>query len=37
MKTEVTPRLLDIVMLTGQAGPRIDPPLQDILYILEAT
>ena len=32
MKTSVTPRLLDIVMQTGQARPQIDTPLQDIDY-----
>ena len=37
MKTEVTPRLLDIVMKTGQARPQTNPPLQDIVYLLEAT
>ena len=37
MKTEVTPRLLDIVMQTGQARPQTDAPLQDIVYLLEAT
>ena len=37
METEVTPRLLDIVMQTGQAHPRTNTPLQDIVYLLEAT
>ena len=37
MKTEVTPRLLDIVMQTGQACPQTDAPLQDIVYLLEVT
>ena len=37
MKTEVTPRLLDIVMQTGQARLQTDTLLQDIVYILEAT
>ena len=36
MKTEVTPRLLNIVMQTGQARPQTDAPLQDIVYLLEA-
>ena len=36
MKTEVTPRLLDIVMQTGQACPQTSP-LRDIVYLLEAT
>ena len=37
MKTEVTPRLLDIVMQIGHAHPQTDAPLQDIMYFLEAT
>ena len=37
MKTKVTPRLLDIVMQTGQARPQTDIPLQDIVYLLDAT
>ena len=37
MKTEVTPRLLGIVMQTGQAHLQTDAPLQDIVYLLEAT
>ena len=37
MKIEVTPRLLDIVMQTGLARPQTDAPLQDIMYLLEAT
>ena len=37
MKTEVTPRSLDIVMQTEQAHPQPDTPLQDIVYLLEAT
>ena len=37
MKIEVTPRLLDIVMQTGQARLQTDAPLQDIVYLLEAT
>ena len=37
MKTEVTPRLLDIVVQIGQARLQIDTPLQDIVYLLEAT
>ena len=37
MKTEITPRLLDIVMQTRQAHLQIDAPLKDIVYLLEAT
>ena len=37
MKTTVTPRLLDIVMQTGQASPQTDAPLQGIVYLLDAT
>ena len=37
MKIEVTPRLLDIVMQTGQARPHTNAPLQDFLYFFEAT
>ena len=37
MKTEAIPRLLDIVMQTGQARSQADAPLQDIVYLLEAT
>ena len=37
MKTEVTPRLLDIVMQTRQARPQTDTPFQDIVHLLEAT
>ena len=37
MKTEVTPRLLDIVMQVGWARLQIDASLQDIVYLLEAT
>ena len=37
MKTEVTPKLLDIVMQIRQAHPQTDTPLQDIVYLLEAT
>ena len=37
MKTKVTPRLLNIVMQIGQARLQIDAPLQDIVYLLEAT
>ena len=36
MKTKVTPKLLDIVMQTGQARPQTDALLQDIVYLLEA-
>ena len=37
MKTEVILRLLDIVIQTRQGHPQIDAPLQDIVYLLEAT
>ena len=37
MKTEVTPRLLDIVMHIRQARLQTYAPLQDIVYLLEAT
>ena len=37
MKTEVTPRLLDIVMQTGKPYLQTDTSLQDIVYLLEAT
>ena len=37
MKTEVTPKFLDIVMQIEQAHLQIDVPLQDIVYLLEAT
>ena len=37
MKIEVTPRLLDIMMQTGQAHSQTDTSLQDIVYLLEAT
>ena len=37
MKTEVTSRLLDIVMQIGQARLQTDAPLQDIVYLLETT
>ena len=37
MKTEIIPKLLDMVMKTGQACPRTDAPLQNIVYLLEAT
>ena len=37
MKTKVIPRLLDILMLTGQAHSQTYAPLQDIVYLLEAT
>ena len=37
MKTEVTPKLLDIVMQIGQARLQTDASLQDIVYLLEAT
>ena len=36
MKTVVTPRLLDIVMQTGQVHLETDASLQDIMYLLEA-
>ena len=37
MKTEVTLTLLDIVMQTRYARPHTNAPLQDIVYLLEAT
>ena len=37
MKTEVTSKLLDIVMQTRQASPQTEAPLRDIVYLLEAT
>ena len=37
MKIVVTPRLLDIVMQTGQAYSQTDAPLRDIVYFMEAT
>ena len=37
MKIEVTLRLLDIVMQTRKAHLQTDAPLQDIVYLLEAT
>ena len=37
MKTEVTSRLLDIVMHIGQARLQTDAPLQDIVYLLKTT
>ena len=37
MKTKVMPRLLNIVMQTGQDRSQTDSPLQDIVYLLEAT
>ena len=37
MKIEVTPRLLDIVIQIGQARLQTVVPLQDIVYLLEAT
>ena len=37
MKTMVTPKLLDIVMRTGQAHSQTDAPLRDIVYFMEAT
>ena len=36
MKTNVIPRSLGIVMLTRQACPQTDAPLQDTMYLLEA-
>ena len=36
-ETEVTPKLLDIVMQTGCARLQTDALLQDIVYLLEAT
>ena len=37
MKTEVTPKLLDIMMQIGQARLQIKAPLEDIVYLLEKT
>ena len=37
MKTKVIPRLLDIVMQTRQTRSLTDAPLQDIMYLFEAT
>ena len=37
MRTKVIPRLLDIVMQTGQAHPHIDVLHQDIVCSLEVT
>ena len=37
MKTKVTPRLLDIVMQNRQARLQTEAPIQDIMYLLEAT
>ena len=37
MKTEVTPKLSDIVMQTGQVHLQIDAPLLGIVYLLEET
>ena len=37
MKTEVTPRLSNIVMQTGQVHLQIDAPLLDIVYLLVET
>ena len=37
MKTGVTPRLSDIVMLTGQVHLQIDAPLLGIVYLLVET
>ena len=37
MKTEVTPRLLDIVMQIRQARLQTDTPLQDIVHLLKTT
>ena len=37
MKTEITLKLLDIVMQTGQAHPQTEAPLQDIVYLLKVT
>ena len=37
MKTEVTPRLSDIVMQTGQVHRQIDVPLLSIVYLLVET
>ena len=37
MKTEVTPRLLDIIMQTGQVHLQIDASLLGIVYLLVET
>ena len=37
MKTKVTTILLDIVMEIGQTHLQTNAPLQDIVYLLEAT
>ena len=37
MKTEVTPRLSDIVMQTGQVHLQIDAQLLGIVYLLVKT
>ena len=37
MKIKVILRLLDIVMQTGHVHPQTDAPLQNIVYLLEAT
>ena len=37
MKTEVIPRLLDIVMQTGQVHLQIDAPLLSIVNLLVET
>ena len=37
MKTEVTPRLSDIVMQSGQVHLLIDAPLLGIVYLLVET
>ena len=36
IKTEVKPKLLDIVMQIRQARLQTDTPLQDIMYLLQA-
>ena len=37
MKTEVIPRLLDIMMQIRQARLQTEAPLRDIVHLLEAT
>ena len=37
MTTKVIPKLLDVMMQTGQTHSQADAPLQDIVYLLEAT
>ena len=37
MKTEVTPKLSDIVMQTGQVHLQIEAPLLSIVYLLVET